>query len=263
MGAVTPGIAGSYPVARRVVLATACSLASGLALATPSHANQAASTRAAAPGAKPPAASAATLRAPRPQAPVGPPAAAPAPPPAPGSLRARVLAIARSQLGQRENPRGSNCTKFGPCEAWCADFATWVWRHAGVTSIGRIDWVPSLVSWARQRGAWKPGYNNDPRPGDLIIFSGLHVGIVETVGPADEITMIAGNTPTNDVARRGPVPWNRGRLIGPAPISGYISPTVRSQAGAATLTALPRPTRAQMAAQDPQDQRAVRSIQQR
>jgi hypothetical protein len=175
-----------------------------------------------------------------------------------------VLAIARSQLGQRENPPGSNCTKFGPCEAWCADFATWVWRHAGLPAIGRIDWVPSLVSWAKQRGVWKPGYNDDPRPGDLVIFSGLHVGIVETVGPADEITMIAGNTPTNNVARRGPVPWNRGTLIGPAPISGYISPTgIRKQAGAATVTALPGPTPAQLVLQDPWDHHPSRSAQQR
>ena len=41
-------------------------------------------------------------------------------------VRSRIVAIARTQLGQGERPAGSNCTKFGPCEAWCADFATWV-----------------------------------------------------------------------------------------------------------------------------------------
>ena len=246
--------AASYPQrARGVVIATACALASGLALAPSSLADQAAVSGRIASPMKLPAASAPELRATRSQAAAGPPTA-PAPPPAPGSLRARVLAIARSQLGQRENPPKSNCTKFGPCEAWCADFATWVWRHAGVPFIPQINWVPSLVSWARQRGAWKPGYNDDPRPGDLIIFSGLHVGIVESVGPSGEITMIAGNTPTNNVSRRGPAPWNRGTAIGPAPISGYISPTpIRSLAGTATVSALPQPTPAQMAAQDPWD----------
>jgi hypothetical protein len=213
---------------------------------------------------KPPAPRPANLRAPKPQAPVNAPPATPVPPPAPGTLRARVLALARSQLGQAETPSGSNCTKFGPCEAWCADFATWVWRHAGVPAIGRINWVPSLVAWARQRGAWKPGYNDEPRPGDLVIFSGLHVGIVETVGPYGQITMIAGNTPTNNVARRGPVPWNRGTLIGPAPITGYISPTpVTRQAGVATVSALAQPTPVQMAAQDPWDHHRLPSARQR
>src|SRR5436305_8810247 len=41
-------------------------------------------------------------------------------------LRSKIVAIAEGQLGQGERPRGSNCTKFGPCEEWCADFATWV-----------------------------------------------------------------------------------------------------------------------------------------
>jgi CHAP domain-containing protein len=262
MGGLRLGMARCSQAARRVVIATACGLLSGLTLATPSPADQTAAVGRIAPGAKAPAGSVARLQAPNLRAQVGAPAA-PVPPPAPGSLRARVLAIARSQLGQRENPPGSNCTKFGPCEAWCADFATWVWRRAGVSSITHINWVPSLVSWARQRGAWKPGYNDDPRPGDLVIFSGLHVGIVESVGPYGEITMIAGNTPTNDVSRRGPAPWNRGTAIGPAPISGYISPTPVRSAVAATVSALPRPTAAQMAAQDPQDHHQPPSGQQR
>jgi CHAP domain len=261
MGAASLRIAGHSPVARGAVFATACWLTSGLALATPSLAEQPTGARTAVSSKSP--ASSPALRAPKPQAPVDAPPAAPVPPPAPGSLRGRVLAIARSQLGQRENPPGSNCTKFGPCEAWCADFASWVWRHAGVAFIPHINWVPSLVAWARRRGAWKPGYNDDPRPGDLVIFSGLHVGIVESVGPGGEITMIAGNTPTNNVARRGPAPWNRGTAIGPAPISGYISPTpIKPQAGAATLNALPQPTAAQMAAQDPWDLHRLPSAQQ-
>jgi CHAP domain len=263
MGALRLRKAGYHQPARRVVIATACALVSGLALAPTSFGGQpVASGRIASP-ANLSAASAPELRALRPQAAVGPAPTAPAPPPAPGSLRARVLAIARSQLGQRENPPGSNCTKFGPCEAWCADFATWVWRHAGVPFIPHINWVPSLVAWGRQRGAWKPGYNDYPRPGDLVIFSGLHVGIVESVAPGGEITMIAGNTPTNNVSRRGPVPWNRGTAIGPAPISGYVSPTPVRQAGAAIVNALPQPTRAQMAAQDPWDREPLLPVHQR
>ena len=172
-----------------------------------------------------------------------------------GDTRARIVAAAESQLGQAENPPGSNCTKFGPCEAWCADFATWVWRQAGVPAIGRIAWVPDLVVWGRRHGTWKPGYNNHPQPGDMVIFSNLHVGLVERVSTAGTITIIAGNTSTNNVARRGPASPANGTSMGPAPISGYVSPTTPTGTAstAAAASALPRPTAAQMAAQDPQD----------
>jgi CHAP domain-containing protein len=180
------------------------------------------------------------------------------PPPSPsvpvsGDVRTRIVAMAQSQLGQSESPPGSNCTKFGPCEAWCADFATWVWRQAGVSTIGRIAWVPALVDWGKQHGTWKAGADNNPRPGDLVIFSGLHVGIVETVRSSGIITIIAGNTGTENVARRGPASWDNGTAMGPAAISGYVSPPSGTQARASTASALPQPTPAQMAAQDPQD----------
>ena len=173
-------------------------------------------------------------------------------PPSTGSdVRSRIVAIARSQLGQGEHPPGSNCTKFGPCEEWCADFATWVWRQAGVAGIGRIAWVPNLPAWGRSRRSWKPGYSNDPQPGDMVIFSGLHVGLVERV-TAGTITIIAGNTSTNNVARRGPASPAHGYAMGPAAISGYVSPVPVGGAARATAAPLPHPTAAQIAAQDPQ-----------
>ena len=176
----------------------------------------------------------------------------PLPPNTGSDVRSRIVAIARSQLGQGERPAGSNCTKFGPCEEWCADFATWVWRQAGVAGMGRIAWVPDLPLWGKRHGSWKPGYRNNPQPGDLVIFSGLHVGLVERV-TARTITIIAGNTSTNNVARRGPASPANGYAMGPAAISGYVSPVPLGTGARATATGpLPRPTAAQMAAQDPQ-----------
>ena len=178
-------------------------------------------------------------------------------------VRSRIVAIARSQLGQGERPAGSNCTKFGPCEEWCADFATWVWRQAGVAGIGRIAWVPNLPAWGRSRGRWKPGYNNDPQPGDMVIFSGLHVGLVERV-TAGTITIIAGNTSTNNVARRGPASPAHGYAMGPAAISGYVSPIPAVAAPRSSAAGpLPRPTAAQMAAQDPQARDPLLAAQER
>jgi CHAP domain len=255
---------GQAPIS--AVLATAACLAACLLLATPALADTG--------GTAPPEPSAPKPQRPKPPQPKPEPTntTAPAkpqpartrkpidqPPPSPpvpvsGDVRTRIVAVAQSQLGQRENPAGSNCTKFGPCEAWCADFATWVWRQAGVSTIGRIAWVPALVQWGKQHGTWKAGADNNPRPGDFVIFSGLHVGIVETVRSSGVITIIAGNTGTENVARRGPASWDNGTAMGPAAISGYVSPPSGTrQARASTASALPQPTAAQMAAQDPQD----------
>jgi hypothetical protein len=169
------------------------------------------------------------------------------------AVRARIVQVAESQIGESEHPPGSNCSKYGPCEAWCADFATWVWRQAGV-SIDRIGLVRNLRLWGRDHGTWKPGYNNNPRPGDFVIFSDLHVGLVERAS-SNSITIIAGNTGTNNVARRGPSSPANGTSMGPAAITGYVSPVTRSghRVSASAAYSLPRPTAAQMAAQDPQD----------
>ena len=189
------------------------------------------------------------------------PAATPAPS---GDVRAKIVSAAAGQLGVGETPHGSNCQPYGPCEAWCADFATWVWRQAGVPGIGRIAWVPDLVTWGKRHGSWKPGYDNDPQPGDMVIFSGQHVGLVERVLPSGAISIIAGNTGTNDVARRGPASPANGTAMGPAAISGYVSPVAVTAVAPATASkALRAPTPAQMAAQDPQDHDAALAARER
>jgi hypothetical protein len=73
--------------------------------------------------------------------------------PAPGkaalaglSLRQRIVAIAKSQVGYSTEPSNSHCNKFSvysdagtadcpsgeSAEERCADFAAWAWRNAGV-----------------------------------------------------------------------------------------------------------------------------------
>jgi hypothetical protein len=179
------------------------------------------------------------------------------------AVRARIVQVAESQIGVSEHPAGSNCTKYGPCEAWCADFATWVWRQAGVP-IDRIALVRNLRLWGRDHGTWKPGYNNNPQPGDFVIFSDLHVGLVERAS-SRSITIIAGNTSLNAVARRGPSSPANGTSMGPAAITGYVSPLLRSghRVSASASYSLPRPTAAQIAAQDPQDRNPRLAAQER
>ena len=138
---------------------------------------------------------------------------------------ARVVAIAQQELarGVFEKPKGSNrgtrirmyglatqaSLRYYPAP-WCAYFASWVTRQAGVP----IGWnglgdgyVPRISAWAKKVGIWK----KTPQPGDLIAFP-QHIGIVESLQPNGTVTTIEGNT--SDGLRR------RLRLIKSA--SGFV-----------------------------------------
>jgi hypothetical protein len=146
-----------------------------------------------------------------------------------------IVEVARSQLGVHEQPPGSNCTVYGPCEPWCALFATWVWRHAGV-DIPSLGFSGAIYSWARAHGhVYSPAVT--PRPGWAALFgsgpataaSSLHVGIVESVIANDEITLINGNF-ADSVMRTGPCHPAEAQLAAaggceePGPIYAYASP---------------------------------------
>jgi hypothetical protein len=158
----------------------------------------------------------------------------------PGSVPAselgeRVVQIARTQLGVREHPAGSNCTRYGPCEPWCALFATWVWRRAGV-AIPSLAFSGTVYAWAlRHSHAYSA--STRPRPGWVALFgsgpadpsTSLHVGIVESVLPDGEMTLINGNF-ADSVVRTGPCRAASARAAGaggceePGPIYGYAAP---------------------------------------
>ncbi len=125
-----------------------------------------------------------------------------------GSPGARIVAVAESQLGQTEQPPGSN---EGPAIAqyrsatagampgapWCAYFASWAARQAG-EPIGEggqgAGAVSEVWSWAQSTGRAIPnGPGVVPQPGDLIVFGDEHVGIVRDVLPNGQIQTIEGN----------------------------------------------------------------------
>ncbi len=125
-----------------------------------------------------------------------------------GSSGARIVAIAESQLGQTEQPPGSNespaiaqyrSATAGaiPGAPWCAYFASWVARQAG-EPIGEngqgAGAVSEVWSWAQSTGRAIPnGPGVVPQPGDLIVFGDEHVGIVRDVLPDGQIQTIEGN----------------------------------------------------------------------
>jgi hypothetical protein len=147
----------------------------------------------------------------------------------------RIVQIARSQLGVGEHPPGSNCTVYGPCEAWCALFTTWVWRHAGV-KIPSLGFSGAIYEWAARHTSVHPP-SSRPQPGWAALFgsgpadpaTSLHVGIVESVLPDGEITLINGNF-ADSVLRTGPCQPARAQLAGahgceePAALYGYATP---------------------------------------
>jgi cell wall-associated NlpC family hydrolase len=128
---------------------------------------------------------------------------------APGSSAGQAMVqIAESQIGQSEQPPGSN---DGPAistyrtatagaaagEPWCAYFASWVARQAGepIGNSGQgLGYVGDIWSWAQQTGRAIPnGPGVTPTPGDLIVFGDHHVGIVDKVLPNGDIQTVEGN----------------------------------------------------------------------
>jgi CHAP domain len=139
-----------------------------------------------------------------------------------------IVAVAESQLGQGEQPPGSNespaiaqyrsaTAGAVPGAPWCAYFVSWAARQAG-EPIGEqgqgLGSVSEIWSWAQSAGraiANAPGVS--PRPGDLIVFGDEHVGIVRGVLPDGQIQTIEGNY-ENKVAAN---------VRSPTEATGYVS----------------------------------------
>ncbi len=144
----------------------------------------------------------------------------------------QIVRVAESQLGQGENPPGSECTIYGPCEEWCSLFASWVWQHAGVPlpgSTALYGYSGSLYTWAKEHGGRVLPPNARPSPGDAVFYGtgpseSAHVGIVVQVLPDGEIVTVEGNY-AGHVTRVGPFPPGDATKEGEAaPIYGYAQP---------------------------------------
>jgi hypothetical protein len=141
-----------------------------------------------------------------------------------------IVRVARSQLGVKESPLGSNCTKYGPCVEWCGLFVAWVWQHAGVEMAGGTTpyaYSGSFYDWVKEHGGRDLPPTATPSPGDAVMFGTAahmdHVGIVESVF-AGMIVTIDGNF-SDQVSRVGPFYPAKARAEGePAGIYAYAEP---------------------------------------
>jgi len=111
-----------------------------------------------------------------------------------------ITAIAASQIeGDPDVGEGAFCNPYGPCEAWCALFATWVWRQAGIP-IPSYPFTGSIFSWAAAHTRLLPPWAL-AAPGDAVLYgtgpqttgTSVHTGIVAQVWPDGAIVTIEGD----------------------------------------------------------------------
>ena len=86
---------------------------------------------------------------------------------------------------------------------WCAYFVSWAAKQAGMP-LGEqgqgFGGVSAVADWAQRTGRSLPA-GSTPQPGDLIVWGGRHIGIVESVDAGGSIHTIEGNS-SNAVSRR-------------------------------------------------------------
>ncbi|GAA0923504.1 hypothetical protein GCM10009554_01680 [Kribbella koreensis] len=142
--------------------------------------------------------------------------------------RTAIVDAANGELGQGETPPGSNCTPYGPCEAWCAHFATWTWRQAGI-NIPNYGFTGDIYTWGQGKGR-AHSTNTGMQPGDIVLYgtgpqntdTSVHTGVVVAVGNG-KITTVEGNA-SNAVRKFGPFDPTHAKAAGrPGNIYGWVA----------------------------------------
>lgn len=191
-----------------------------------------------------------------------------------GDLGNQIIEQARSQLGVGESPPGSNCNPYTAyfagrgynancapgtmAEAWCSDFANWVWLTAGAQVDGITGWSYTFVEYGMRHGTFKAGPLNDPQIGDAVVWGstteqyGAHVGLVTDVR-FGYIRVLSGNSETDNVSESGWIDAASFTIDGYG-IAGYITP-VPAVSGATrkSSSTLALPNAAAQSAIDSQD----------
>lgn len=122
----------------------------------------------------------------------------------------RALSFAQQEVGVTEQPPGSNnspriaeyraSTAGAGIGPWCGYFVSWAAKAAGAP-LGEAGQgfgaVSSAWEWAKRTGRTV----QTPQAGDLIVWNGTHIGIVESVDADGKVHTIEGNS-SNAVTRR-------------------------------------------------------------
>lgn len=112
----------------------------------------------------------------------------------------RILAVASREIGYKENPIGSNRTKYGEWfglngQSWSAIFVSWVYAYAG-KPLPPIDGKMGFASYnaALEYFTKRKLIVNNPVPGDIVIFEARE-SVQQMNRPA---TQISGFVPGRD-----------------------------------------------------------------
>lgn len=138
-----------------------------------------------------------------------------------GSLSQKILSVANSQLNKNISYKGNasqisqyfaaTTLKNGAADRqpWCAAFVCWVLKQTGIfdetsrpktaSAFGFEDWARSSLVRSRVALVSNP---RTVEPGDLVIFSWSHIGIVSEVTGPGTFKSLDGNTSGATVAIR-------------------------------------------------------------
>jgi hypothetical protein len=169
----------------------------------------------------------------------------------PETLRLRIIQAAQRQVGYQDNPAGTYCNYFTAywgagtacgngdrSEEWCADFAAWVWRVAGVqvrygSEVGELNGgAASFYQLSVRSGTWHPaGRGYLPQWGDMAVY-----GLNSSGTFADHVAVVTNFAPGNAGPNVVNGDWwssNNGAVVaatdqttanGTDTLSGYASP---------------------------------------
>lgn len=170
------------------------------------------------------------------------------------------MSIADNQIGYQTDPSRTYCNKYSAywhagranCgnanrdEEWCADFAAWVWKMAGVgftyeLTPGDINSASaSFYVWGVGHGTWHPvGSGYVPEPGDVAVYGlntntlfAAHVAVVTgyTAGSRGPSVVNGDGDRTGfSVVESGKNQFRADTAKGArSTVSGYVSP-IRSR----------------------------------
>jgi hypothetical protein len=152
----------------------------------------------------------------------------------PSATASAIVSVANSQVAS-DPDRGAYCNPYGPCEEWCALFATWVWQHAGVP-IPSYAFTGSIYGWAASTTGVLPP-TATPSVGDDVLYgtgpgstaTSLHVGVIVQTWPDGAIVTIEGDAgPAPDgslaVVINGPYLPSQSESYNGMPIYAYAAP---------------------------------------
>lgn len=172
------------------------------------------------------------------------------------ATRLRIVALARQQVGYTTDPSNTYCNTFsaywvsGPADCgnanrdqqWCADFAAWTWKMAGVPLVYQFingdlnSSSASFYEWGVRHHTWHSvGSGYAPEPGDVAVYGldapalvAQHVAVVVSFTPGaagpNAVNGDGDHTGFSRVEYRSDEYNADASGAGSAPLAGYVSP---------------------------------------